>query len=51
MKAMRFLLKLSGVLLIVLGTACLIAGFFDRIKALFPAKKRPAEFEDYADVG
>ena len=50
MKAMRFLLKISGVLLMVLGAACLIAGYFDRIKAIFPAKQRPAEFEDYADV-
>ncbi|MBR2080451.1 MAG: hypothetical protein IJ980_02300 [Oscillospiraceae bacterium] len=51
MKAMRFLLKLSGVILIVLGAVCLVAGFFDKIRALFPTKQTHKEFDDYADVG
>ena len=46
----KLLLKIGGLVLIVLGAACVAAGYFDQIKAACPFKKKPAEFEDFADV-
>ena len=50
MKAIRLILKISAVVFALLGAACLIAGYFDELKALLPAGKQDSEFEDYADV-
>ena len=51
MKTMKLLLKIGGVIMIVAGIACVVAGYFDNIKALMPKKKvLPAEYADFADV-
>ncbi len=52
MKTMKLLLKIGGFVMLAAGVACLVAGYFDQIKALCPCKKKelPAEYEDFADV-
>ncbi len=52
MKTMKLLLKIGGFVMLAAGVACLVAGYFDQIKALCPCKKQelPAEYEDFADV-
>ena len=53
MKTAKLLLKIGGFVMLVAGVACLVAGYFDQIKALCPCKKKadqPAEFADFADV-
>ena len=49
MKTPKLILKIVGAALTVAGFACLIVGFWDKLVALCP-KKRPAEYDDYADV-
>ncbi len=50
MKALRFILKLCGIALLVIGAVCVISGYSDKIRDLLPCRKRPSEFDDYADV-
>lgn len=52
MKTAKLLLKIGGFVMLVAGVACLVAGYFDQIKALCPCKKKelPEEYEDFADV-
>ena len=50
MKAIKVILKICAIVLLVLGAACLIYGYLDEIKAKLPCRRRPAEFDDYADV-
>ena len=51
MKTMKLLLKIGGAIMIAAGIACVVAGYFDNIKALMPKKKvLPAEYADFADV-
>jgi len=53
MKTLKLILKIGGYVMIVMGVACLVAGYFDNIKALIPCKKKealPEEFADFADV-
>lgn len=51
MKTMKTLLKIGGLVMLLAGAACLVAGYLDQIKALCPKKKTlPPEYEDFADV-
>ncbi len=50
MKVLRVILKICGVALFVIGAVCVVSAYSDKIKALFPCRKRPSEFDDYADV-
>lgn len=52
MKTLKLILKIGGYVMIVMGVACLVAGYFDDLKALVPCKKKelPAEYADFADV-
>lgn len=52
MKSLKFILKLSGVVLMVLGAGCLIYTYYDRIReaCLKCFKVTPKEFEDFADI-
>ena len=51
MKAMKVILKICAFALLVLGAVCLVTGYFDEIRAKLPCRRRPAEYDDYADVG
>ena len=53
MKTLNLILKIGGYVMIVMGVACLVAGYFDQLKVLIPGKKKaelPAEYADFADV-
>lgn len=51
MKTMKLLLKIGGIVIIALGVACLVVGYMDQIKRIFPKRKCcTREFADYADV-
>ena len=53
MKTAKLFLKIGGILLIAAGAACLVVAYLDKLKTLFPCKKKeelPEEFLDYVDV-
>lgn len=53
MKLARFVLKIVGASLALAGLICMIIGYWDKITAPHfgcLCKKRPSEFDDYADV-
>ncbi len=52
MKLARFVLKIVGGSLALAGLVCLIIGYWDKLMALKvgPCKRRPSEYDDYADV-
>lgn len=53
MKLARFVLKIVGASLAMAGAVCLVIGYWDRLMALCPCrlhKKRPSEYDDYADL-
>ncbi len=53
MKLARFVLKIVGGSLALAGLVCLIIGYWDKLTAphqLCPGRKRPSEYDDYADV-
>lgn len=53
MKLARFVLKIVGASLALAGFVCLIIGYWDKLTAphhFCLCKKRPSEYDDYADV-
>lgn len=50
MKAMRLMLKVGGAVLLLIGAAFLIVGYFDAIRVRLPFCKTHTEFDDYADL-
>ena len=54
MKTVKLILKIGGCVMLLVGVACLIAGYMEELKGLcsFGKKKAEevAEFADYADV-
>ncbi len=50
MKLARFILKIVGASLALAGTICLMIGFWDRLTLGCSSKRRPSEYDDYADV-
>ena len=53
MKLARFVLKIVGGSLALAGLVCLIIGYWDRLtmpRQFGPCRKRPSEYDDYADV-
>ncbi len=55
MKTVKLILKIGGCVMVLVGVACLIAGYMEELKKLcFCCGKKKAEevaeFADYADV-
>ncbi len=53
MKLARFVLKIVGASLTLAGFVCLLIGYWDKLTAPRTCclrKKRPSEYDDYADV-
>ena len=53
MKMARFVLRIVGASLTLAGFVCLIIGYWDKLTAPHYCclrKKRPSEYDDYADV-
>ena len=53
MKLARFVLKIVGASLTLAGFVCLVIGYWDKLTAPHHGclgKKRPSEYDDYADV-
>ena len=52
MKSLKFILKLSGIVLMVLGVGCIVYTYYDKIReaCLSFFKVTPKEFEDFADI-
>ena len=53
MKTIKLILKIGGCVMVLVGVACLIAGYMEELKGLCFRKKKAeevAEFADYSDV-
>ena len=49
MRLSRFILKIVGASLAFAGAVCLAIGYWDKMM-LCAQKRRPSEYDDYADV-
>ena len=54
MKTVKLILKICGCVMVLVGVACLIAGYMEELKKLCCCGRKKAEevaeFADYADV-
>lgn len=55
MKTVKLILKIGGCVMVLVGVACLIAGYMEELKKLClgcgkKKEEEAAEFADYADV-
>jgi len=51
MKVLKWILKIGGCVLLVVGAACLVAAYYEKLRDLLPVGRRePAEYEDFDDI-